>query len=66
LISEAIEHAILARDFERVARLANEHSERVWMRGGLATLLQWLSVLPDAAIEAHPSLPRSQRSTPAR
>lgn len=56
LISEAIEHAILAHDFERVARLANEHSERVWMRGGLATLLQWLSVLPDAAIEAHPRL----------
>jgi LuxR family maltose regulon positive regulatory protein len=56
LINEAIEHAILARDFERVARLTNEHSERVWMHGGLATLLQWLSVLPAAAIEAHPRL----------
>jgi LuxR family maltose regulon positive regulatory protein len=56
LPGEAIEHAILAQDFESAARLVEDHGESVWMHGGLATLLRWLTALPDAAFETRPRL----------
>src|SRR5262249_20019031 len=55
-LGEAIEYAILARDYERAARLVDEYGESVWMQGGLATLLRWLTALPDVVFEARPRL----------
>jgi LuxR family transcriptional regulator, maltose regulon positive regulatory protein len=56
LVGEAIDHAILAQDFERASRLIDEHSDGVWIHGGLATVLRWLAALPDAVFETHPRL----------
>ena len=56
LTGEAIEHAILARDFERAARLLDELGESARMRGELATLLRWLTELPDSVFEHRPML----------
>jgi LuxR family maltose regulon positive regulatory protein len=56
LAVEAIEYAIQAKDFERAGRLVDEHSDSVRMHGGLATLLRWLTTLPDIAFEARPRL----------
>jgi LuxR family transcriptional regulator, maltose regulon positive regulatory protein len=56
LLSEAIEYGALAQDWTRVARLLDAQSEQVWAQGGLATLLRWLSLVPDTAIEAYPKL----------
>jgi LuxR family maltose regulon positive regulatory protein len=56
LPSEAVEYALLAQDFERAARLVDEHGENEWMHGGLATLLRWLAALPDEVFDARPRL----------
>lgn len=56
LFDEAIDCALLAHDFECAARLVDGHSENVRMHGELATLLRWLSALPDAAFEHRPTL----------
>jgi LuxR family transcriptional regulator, maltose regulon positive regulatory protein len=56
LVSEAVEYALLAQDFERTARLVDLHGQNVWMHGGLATLLRWLTALPDEVFETRPKL----------
>lgn len=56
LFDVAIDCALLAHDFECAARLVDGHSESVRMRGELATLLRWLTALPDAAFEHRPTL----------
>jgi LuxR family maltose regulon positive regulatory protein len=56
LVAEAIHHAFAGNDGERAARLVEAYGDAVWMHGGLATLLRWLTALPDAAFAAHPKL----------
>jgi LuxR family maltose regulon positive regulatory protein len=56
LVAEAVHHALAANDGERAARLMELHGDAIWMHGGLATLLRWLTALPDAALAAHPKL----------
>ncbi|HEX5688777.1 MAG TPA: adenylate/guanylate cyclase domain-containing protein, partial [Roseiflexaceae bacterium] len=53
---EAVEYALLARDFDRAARLVDEHGDGMWMHGGLATLLRWLAALPDEVFDTRPRL----------
>ena len=56
LPAEAIQHALLAKDFERAAALL----ERVWLAMDLsyqsAAWLRWAQQLPDDVIRAHPVL----------
>ena len=56
LPAEAIQHALIAKDFERAAYLL----ERVWSAMDLsyqsATWLNWAKVLPDELIRVHPVL----------
>lgn len=56
LPGEAIDYAILAQDFERTAYLVDAHGESARMRGELATLLRWLTALPDTVFETRPAL----------
>lgn len=57
LISEAVEHALSAKDFERASRLIEIAAETIlWVQGQWTTLLRWLEALPNETIYAHPSL----------
>jgi LuxR family maltose regulon positive regulatory protein len=55
-VAEAVQHALAANDGDQAARLVELHGDTVWMHGGLATLLRWLTALPDTAFEARPKL----------
>ena len=55
--SEAIGHALAARDNERAAELVQGISEMlIWRRAEHNTLLAWLTALPDSAIQLYPRL----------
>jgi LuxR family maltose regulon positive regulatory protein len=56
LAAEAIQHALVANDFERAAGLVEQIGETIWMRGEVRTLLGWLDALPDAVVCAHARL----------
>ncbi|HEY70658.1 MAG TPA: hypothetical protein G4O08_08755 [Anaerolineae bacterium] len=56
MISEAIEHAITAQDFEHAASLIEHISEPMLMRSEAGTLSRWLEKLPEDILEAHPHL----------
>jgi LuxR family maltose regulon positive regulatory protein len=55
-VAEAIQHALAAQDFERVARLVEQAGDAMWMRGEVRTLLRWLDGLPDAVVRARERL----------
>lgn len=55
LIDEAVQHALLARDSTRAARLIAGHGCEMIMRGEVATLNKWLATLGLAA-HSHPWL----------
>jgi LuxR family transcriptional regulator, maltose regulon positive regulatory protein len=55
-VGEAIEHAFLAQNSQRAAQLVEDHCERIWRRGEVATLLRWLEALPEEALVARPKL----------
>lgn len=55
-VVEAIDHALAARDFDRAARLLEDHAGESLMRGENALLLRWLDAFPDDLIVAWPSL----------
>ena len=55
-VAEAVQHAFAANDGEQAARLVELHGDAVWMHGGLATLLGWLTALPDAEFATRPKL----------
>jgi LuxR family maltose regulon positive regulatory protein len=44
---EAVDHALAARDHERVADLIEETGGAWWTRGDHSSLLRWLKALPD-------------------
>jgi ATP/maltotriose-dependent transcriptional regulator MalT/class 3 adenylate cyclase len=56
LIAEAVQHALAAQDWERAARLSEEHGLRLILRGQIHTGLGWLNALPEACIQMHPLL----------
>ncbi len=56
LITDAANHALVARDWERVARLIGDASESLRQRGELATLTHWIQALPDPVRHSHPAL----------
>jgi LuxR family transcriptional regulator, maltose regulon positive regulatory protein len=55
-ISSAIEHALLAGDYERAARLMERGIGQTWYRGEVATLLGWLGKLPEKTMRRRPLL----------
>ena len=56
LRKEAIEHALMAEDFKRAARLVEELSEIIWQRGEPIRLFQWIKALPDEYLISKPNL----------
>jgi LuxR family maltose regulon positive regulatory protein len=56
LISRAIDHALLAEDFERAIRLMEGEAEGTLMRSEISTFLRWANKLPDSLITEHPNM----------
>ena len=55
-LSEAIGHALSARDHERAARLIGGGARQAWSRGEVPTVLRWLEALPAEAERRRPRL----------
>lgn len=56
-ISEAVDHALSAEDFQFAGHLVERMAEEtLWRRGQWLTLLQWTEALPDEVIYARPML----------
>ncbi|HZG66216.1 MAG TPA: hypothetical protein VEZ12_05705, partial [Herpetosiphonaceae bacterium] len=56
LLPEAMEHVFAAQDWERAARLLEQHAEPMLMRGEFLTLHRWLQVLPREVVRRQPHL----------
>ena len=56
LQSEAVQHALAAGDGALAARLIRPLARQMQARGQMATLLGWLSALPQDELKAHPDL----------
>ncbi|MBK9121903.1 MAG: hypothetical protein IPM16_02090 [Chloroflexi bacterium] len=57
LLSEAIDHALAARDHSRAAALIQGIAELlIWQRAEHNTLLGWLKALPDSVLQKYPRL----------
>ena len=56
LVTEAVNHALVAQDWGRVARLIGDASESLRQRGELVTLTHWIQALPDPVRHAHPAV----------
>jgi len=52
----AIEHALLAEDFERAVHLIEEHVDAIWACGEHAKLRRWLDWLPVEVVYSKPHL----------
>ena len=48
MTAKAVEHAFQARDYAKAASLVSQISEELWGRGEHATLLEWITALPEA------------------
>jgi len=55
-VDEAIEHALLAEDFERSANLIERLADSVLARGGDTNLRRWIERLPDELVLSRPQL----------
>jgi len=53
---EAFQHATVANDVERAARLIEGQGMPLYVRGGAAPVLAWLESLPATVLNARPSL----------
>ena len=53
---EAIGHALEAKDFERAARLMERSLLAISGQGRMATVVRWVSALPDAFVASRPRL----------
>ncbi|WP_419660205.1 transcriptional regulator, LuxR family with TPR repeats [Desulfosarcina variabilis str. Montpellier] len=53
---EAIEHALMAKDFKRAVRLVLGLAEVMWKRAKPARLFRWLKALPDEYVLSSPTL----------
>ena len=56
LLAEAIDHSLLAGDFDEAAQLLEAVAEATLMRSEIATFLRWVEALPDELIRARPIL----------
>jgi LuxR family maltose regulon positive regulatory protein len=56
LLVEAVQHALAAHDWARAAGLIEAHGAGIALRGQVAIVLAWLSLLPDALIRVRPAL----------
>ena len=56
LVTEAVNHALAAHDWERAARLMENASESLRQRGEIATLTNWIQALPELVRRSHPAL----------
>jgi LuxR family transcriptional regulator, maltose regulon positive regulatory protein len=56
LVTEAVNHALAACDWERVAQLIGDASESLRQRGEIATLTHWIQSLPGAVHHVNPGL----------
>jgi LuxR family maltose regulon positive regulatory protein len=56
LTVEAVNHALVAADFDRAARLVEQNSRTMWQRGEVTTLQSWLAALPPDIRRARPQL----------
>jgi LuxR family maltose regulon positive regulatory protein len=56
LVTEAVEHALAAEDFERAARLVHRAAESMLQQGRLATLAGWMDALPERMASSQPRL----------
>ena len=55
-LSEAVNHALTAQDFDRASRLIEKTSRPMWQRGEVRTLQTWLAALPPDIRRARPQL----------
>lgn len=55
-LSEAVSHALAAKDFMQAARLIELTSGAMWQRGEVTTLQNWLAALPTKIRRASPQL----------
>jgi LuxR family maltose regulon positive regulatory protein len=53
---EAIEHALHAKDYERVVCMVDEHADAIWQRGEHTKLERWLAGLPPELVITKPNL----------
>jgi LuxR family maltose regulon positive regulatory protein len=56
LLADAIQHALRATDFSRMAELIEQSWPATWNQGAVATLLNWVHLLPPQILFARPSL----------
>ncbi len=56
LMAEAIEHASLAGDYARAARLIEQAAQPTLASSEVVTLLRWLDLLPSEVVHARPHL----------
>ncbi len=56
LVVEAVHHALAAEDWERAARLIEEHGALLMLSGQVQTVLGWLNALPAAVVQRRPLL----------
>jgi len=54
--TEAIDHALHAEDFDRVADLIESYADDLWQRGEHVGLQRWLTKLPAESIATRPNL----------
>ena len=56
-ISEAIDHALAANDFERVVELVKQTAHTLIFSGQINVLSGWLKTIPEVYFQSHPHLP---------
>jgi LuxR family maltose regulon positive regulatory protein len=55
-VTEALEHAIKAKDLDRAGNLVAAHAQTMFMQGEVTTVRDWFATLPAEQIKAHPRL----------
>jgi LuxR family maltose regulon positive regulatory protein len=55
-LAEAIDHALIARDFEKTLSLLDQVAEVVWQDGQIPRLQAWLNALPEEELQSRPRL----------
>ena len=56
LLIDAVQHALSAQDWERAARVLQDHGAVLLLTGQIHTVLRWLHALPDAVVQRSPRL----------
>ncbi|HEU4387331.1 MAG TPA: LuxR C-terminal-related transcriptional regulator [Blastocatellia bacterium] len=54
LVSESLEHAFAAGDYDTAARLIEANADQLYAKGAIPTLQRWLDRLPDEVFDARP------------